>query len=110
MRVILARMHVREKKRNEFLKIMAESAKKTRKEYGCEQFEIYQHLEDNCAFSFFGLWSSPNDFKEYLKSDEFSMVLLAFKLLRKSPEIRYFKNQTDTGMQDLLQLRKLISN
>ncbi|MEX0288516.1 MAG: putative quinol monooxygenase [Flavobacteriaceae bacterium] len=110
MRVILARVQVRDKKRTEFLKIMTETAKKTQNLYGCEQFEIYQHLGDDLTFSLCGLWKSSNEFKAYLKSDEFSMVLLAFKLLRKSPEIRYFKNQINTGLEGLLQLRRLMTD
>lgn len=110
MTVILTRVQVRIRKRNEFLKIMSEIEKRLKKEGGCEQFEIYQHMENDFTFSFYGIWKTPTDLRKHLRSDEFSMILIALKLLRKNPEIRCFQKQIEIGLPGLLELRKSIEN
>ncbi len=108
MTALMAKVEVRGNKRSEFIKIMQEVAIKTKEKYNCEQFEIYQHLENENVFSFFSIWKNPNDFRKHLESDQFSMLLIALKLLRKNPEIRYFKNQMGMGLRGLIQLRDIL--
>tara|TARA_R110001583_G_scaffold188877_3_gene351395 strand:+ start:378 stop:782 length:405 start_codon:yes stop_codon:yes gene_type:complete len=107
MTIILARVQVRKTKRNEFLQIMQEVTLKTKKEYGCEQFEIHQDLKDDTIFSFYGVWETERDFIKHLKSDVFSLTLLAFKLVTKNPDIHHFKNQERTGLHTLIHLREV---
>ncbi len=109
MTVIMAQVEVRKKKRNEFLKIMQEVAKKTKEEFNCEQFEIYQNLENENIFSFVSSWRNPNGFREHLKSDQFTMVLVALKLLKKYPEIKYFKNPMPLSVRGLTDLRDVLA-
>lgn len=107
MAVILARVQVRKNKRNEFLKIMDEVALRTKKEFGCERYEIHQDLKDDTVFSFYGVWETPRDLIKHIKSDQFSLTLLAFKLLIKTPDIHHFKNEKKTGLHTLIQLREM---
>ncbi len=109
MTVIMAQVEVRRNKRNEFLKIMQEVAKKTKEESHCEQFEIYQHLENEHVFSFVSSWKNRNGFRTHLKSDQFTMVLVALKLLKRYPEIKYFKNPMPLGVRDLTELRDVLA-
>ncbi|MGI9550758.1 MAG: putative quinol monooxygenase [Aurantibacter sp.] len=108
MTVILVRVGVRKRNRNEFLKIMQEASKKIKKEYGCERFEVHRDFENDTIFSFYGIWKTPGDFKRYLKSDQFAMAILALKLSRKNPEIYYFKDKLTVGLAGLLQLRETL--
>lgn len=108
MAVILARVQVRKNKLNEFQKIMFAVEKKVKKEEGCEHFQIYQDVQNETTFSFCGIWKTSDAFKKHLQSDEFSMMLVALKLLRRNPEIRYCERQLGLGLYGLLQLRESI--
>ncbi len=108
MTVITTQVEVRKMKRNEFLKIMQEVAKKTKQETDCERFEIHQHLDDENIFSFTSVWKNPSGFRKHLKSDQFTMVLIALKLIKKSPEIRYSKNPMTLSVQGLMELRETL--
>ena len=109
MTIIMAQVEVRKNKRNEFLKIMQEVAQRTKEESQCEQFEIYQHLENENVFSFVSSWKNPNGFRNHLKSDQFTMILLALKLLKKYPEIKYLKNPMNLGVRGLSELRDVLA-
>ncbi len=108
MTVITTQVAVRKMKRNEFLKIMQEVAKKTEQEMDCERFEIYQDIDDENIFSFTSVWKNPSGFRKHLKSDQFTMMLIALKLLKKNPEIRYFKNPMSLSVQGLTELRETL--
>ena len=106
----MALVEVRSNKRSEFLNIMQEVALKTKEDHYCEKFEIYQDVGNENIFSFFGSWKNPNGFRMHLKSDQFTMVLIALKLLKKNPEIRYFKNQMTMGIHGLKELRNILQS
>ncbi|WP_343485554.1 antibiotic biosynthesis monooxygenase family protein [Allomuricauda sp. d1] len=102
----MARVQVRKGKQNEFMEIMSGLINRVRRDQGCKRFEIFTHDHEEHTYSFYAIWDTYRDFKKYLRSDEFSMMLLAFKLLRKNPEIQYFKNPSGVGLYGLLRLRE----
>lgn len=106
----MARVQVQKGKQNEFMEIMLGLIKRVKREEGCKEFEIFTHERQEHTYSFYAIWVTYDDFKRYLRSDEFSMMLLAFKLLRRNPEIQYFKNHSGTGLYGLLNLREKNSN
>lgn len=102
----MATIEVRKDKRKEFLSLMKNVKDKLADELACEQFEIYQEMKNSNAFSICGLWATPEDFRRHLRSEEFMMVMVAAKLLRKVPQIQYSNNTTSIGLPELLQMRR----
>ena len=106
MTVLMAHVEVRKEKRNEFLEIMQRLIERAQKEERCKRFEFFPHKTPEHTYSFYIVWNSYQEFKQYVRSDDFSLMLTAFKLLNKNPEIQYFKNHSGTGLYGLLRLRE----
>lgn len=102
----MATIEVRKDKRKEFLSLMKSVKDKLADEFACEQFEIYQEMKNSNSFSICGLWATPEDFKRHLRSEEFMMVMVSAKLLRKAPHIHYSTNTETIGLSELLQMRR----
>ena len=99
----MATIVVRAEKRDEFLSILSENKGKIKEEEGCEDFEIFNDLEDDNTFCLIGVWRNRESFIEHTKSNQFAMILAALKLLKKTPELRYFSHEIGNGMHWLLE-------
>ena len=108
MIAFLIEAQVRPEKWNEFLTIIRNVKERLKENEHCDQLKVYVDMDNQFIFSINSFWKSSNGFVKFLRSDEFSMFLLAFKILRKNPEIRYFKKEEVGGIESLRQLRKLV--
>jgi len=82
------RIHIRAAKRWEFLQT-AESVLNNLKETdGCVSCNFYQDYEDEHIFCFVQEWKSRRLVEEYLRSNDFGVLLGAAKVLSKPVEIK----------------------
>ncbi len=99
----MATITVRSDKRSEFLSIISNNKKHIQEEKGCEEFEIFGDLINENKFCIIGVWKTREYFIEHTKSNQFAMILAALKLLKKTPELRYFSHEIGNGMHWLLE-------
>ncbi len=75
-------------KRKEFLSALHFYADKTGQIDGCRNRRIYQDIEDENIFRLEETWVNRSNLDEHFRSDIFSALLGAIKLLGKIYEIR----------------------
>lgn len=107
MITLFIEVQVRPEKWNEFLAIIKSAKKRLEENDNCNQIEIYVDYDNQFTYSIDSVWKNSQVFAKFLESDEFSMILLAFKLLKRNPKVRYFKKEEVGGIESLMQLRKL---
>lgn len=87
--VLLAmRIHIRAAKRWEFLQTAESMLTKLKQNHDCISCNFYQDYEDEHIFCFVQEWKSRRLLDEYLRSNDFGVLLGAAKVLSGPVEIK----------------------
>jgi len=87
--VLLAmRIHIRAAKRWEFLQTAESMLTKLKQSHDCISCNFYQDYEDEHIFCFVQEWKSRRLLNEYLRSNDFGVLLGAAKVLSGPVEIK----------------------
>ena len=99
-------MRVPPEKTREFLQTMLFIIKTVREEPGCLSYHFYQDVEVGNKYRLVGKWSKQEEMNEHLRSDTFSILLGAMKLLKESPDIKFYvASCTASGMEPINVIR-----
>lgn len=98
-------MVVRPEKEKEFTVLIKTLVSRIRKHQGCLNYRFYQEIENESTYCFLGTWKTPAEAKASFQTDEFSLLLTAFELLKKPPEIRYNLVLFRNGLEAIQRLR-----
>ena len=82
------RVHIRAEKRWEFLQTAESMLTKLKGIDGCMSCNFYQDYEDEHIFCFVQDWKSRQLLEEYLRSNDFGVLLGAAKVLSEPVEIK----------------------
>lgn len=100
-------------KRNELLSALRLFTDKTDLEKGCQACRIYQDVDNGNLINLEETWVSRSELDAHFRSDIFSALLGAVKLLGETHEIRINTGSQTEGMAVVemarTQLRKVIS-
>ncbi len=88
MVLLSMRIHIRAAKRWEFLQTAESMLTKLKETEGCMSCNFYQDYEDEHIFCFVQEWKSRRLLDEYLRSNDFGVLLGAAKVLSKPVEIK----------------------
>jgi len=88
--VISMSVHVKviPQKEKEFLQTMESLKREGKSLRGLRSIHIFQDVEDQTCFSLIKEWESDEDLKNYLKGENFTILLGAMEVLCESSEIR----------------------
>ncbi len=82
----------------ELLQSLTTMLKHVRKLKGCLSCYCYRNVEDDCKFSFVEQWATQEHLNAYMRSDLYSIIKGAFKVLTEQFEIEL------TTTEDTIQL------
>jgi quinol monooxygenase YgiN len=83
------KMTVPVEKRKELLQTVKAILGPIRREHGCVSCNCYVDVEDERVLFFEEAWESSEDLENHLRSDHFSVLDGAMRLLHVSPYIRF---------------------
>lgn len=92
--MILVRILLKVKPENQlqFISTMSEDTAVSRGYAGCQRFDLFQDVSDDCAFVLYEEWASQPEFDAYRQSDYLKERGGAiFPLLDGSPDTAYFE-------------------
>ena len=92
-------MNVQPENRREFLQTLCSLIQTTRNEKGCISHHAYQDLENSNHFLSTADWESQADLDNYLRSDRFSVLMGAVRLLCEPPEFQFKEIVTTAGVE-----------
>ena len=82
------RVHIVAEKRWEFLQNADSVMNELKNASGCLRCDFYQHYENQDIFCFVQEWKSKRVLDDYLRSNDFGVLLGAAKVLCKPAEIK----------------------
>ncbi len=88
MELLTMRVRIRAEKRWEFLQNADSVVKGVRKTNGCLHCNFYQDYENENIFCFVQEWKSRRVLDDYLRSNDFGVLLGAAKVLSEPAEIK----------------------
>jgi quinol monooxygenase YgiN len=106
MIVSMMKMNVHPDKRIELLQTICSLTQSTRKEKGCVRHHVYQDLENENALFLKEEWENFCDLENHLRSDGFSVLLGAMRLLNEPPEFEINEVRVTSGIEVIREARK----
>jgi len=97
-------------KRNELLDTCRMIAEKTRQEKGCHDFRLSQDIDHDNLICLEETWENRSYLDEHFRSDIFSALLGAVKLLSDTYEIRVNDESQTEGMEAVEAARSKAKN
>lgn len=88
MVLLTMRVHIRPAKRWEFLQNAESLMTKLKETDGCLHCNLYQDYENENIFCFVQEWNSRRVLENYLRSNDFGVLLGASKVLSEPAEIK----------------------
>lgn len=92
MVLVTIKMKVQPEKQKELSQAVASLIGSIRNAKGCRRCDFCRSLENGDEFCFLGEWESREDLAAHLKSELFKVLLGAMSLLRKSHEMKVYKD------------------
>ncbi len=92
-------------KRSELLSALRLFSDTIRKETGCQGCRLYQDIDDQNLIILEESWAQRSDLDAHLRSDIFSALLGAMKLLGQSQKIRINDGMQTEGMEVVESIR-----
>jgi len=86
--LLTMRVHIRAEKRREFLQNADLVINRLKNTSGCLRCDFYQEYKNEDTFCFVQEWKSRRVLDEYLRSNDFGVLLGAAKVLSKPVEIK----------------------
>ena len=93
------KMTVPVEKRKEVLQTIKAILGPIRRERGCISCHCYVDVEDEGLFLFEEEWKTREDLEDHLRSDHFSILNGAMRLLRAEPDIRFNTISATAGVE-----------
>jgi len=93
------KMTVPAEKRKEVLQTVKAILGPIRRERGCISCHCYADVEDESVFFFEEVWKTREDLEDHLRSDHFSVLNGAMRLLRAEPDIRFNTIVSTVGLE-----------
>jgi len=93
------KMTVPVEKRKEVLQTIKAILGPIRRERGCISCNCYVDLEDESVLFIDEEWKTRDDLENHLRSDHFSVLNGAMRLLRVEPEIRFNTIASTAGLE-----------
>lgn len=103
---VTIKMSVPADKRLEVIQTIKTLLAPIRNEQGCLSCNFCQDAESDTIMLFQQTWSSNEDLTAHLRSDHFSILLGAMKLLSIEPEIRFNTIASTTGEETIKAARR----
>ena len=99
------KMTVPVEKRREVLQTIKAILGPIRRERGCITCNCYVDVEDEGVFIIEQEWKTREDLDSHLRSDHFSVLNGAMKLLRAEPDIRFNTIASTAGLEAIIAAR-----
>jgi quinol monooxygenase YgiN len=93
------RMMIPRRSHDGVLKILRSVAGQSRIRLGCLSSRIYKDVEEDTAIVYEELWRSEEDLEYYLRSDEYSRLLLVMEMALQSPEVSFNTISRSSGIE-----------
>jgi quinol monooxygenase YgiN len=93
------KMTVPVEKRKELLQTVKAILGPIRREHGCISCNCYVDVENDSILFFEEEWKTRDDLESHLRSDHFSVLKGAMRLLREEPDIRFNTIATTAGSE-----------
>lgn len=90
-------------KRKEFLQTVNTLHEDMKREKGFTKSSIFQEVNDPDVFHLTEEWDTQDDLEMFTRSETFSVLMGALKVLSKETEIRYHFNAAEKNMKVLEQ-------
>lgn len=98
MEILQVTIHARDSKRNELWRTCQAISEAVRQETGCMGSKLFTAKDNGNLIYLEETWESRADMEEHFRSDMFSALLGAMKLLGESSEIRINEGSAMEGM------------
>jgi quinol monooxygenase YgiN len=105
MEVLQITIHARDDKRNEFLRTCRFITDQTQQENGCKSSRLSQDSANENIITLEQQWEQWSSLDEYFRSDIFSVLLGAIKLLGRTHEVRINGGTPEEGMDAVQAVR-----
>jgi quinol monooxygenase YgiN len=98
MEMLQITIHARDDKRNELLRTCRFITDQTRQESGCKNSQLSQGSDNENIITLEQQWEQWSFLNNYFRSDHFSALLGAMKLLGRTHEVRINGGTPEEGM------------
>ncbi|MCJ7685996.1 MAG: antibiotic biosynthesis monooxygenase [Desulfobacteraceae bacterium] len=89
MNTVSISLKVFRQKRDEFLQTLHSLQSDLKKDQGLIKSALYQDVNDPERFHLINEWETEQDYDNYLRSENFSVLIGALKVLSEETEVRY---------------------
>ena len=100
------RMVIPSTKHGEVLRILRAMIEQNRIQPGCLDSHVYRDAEEGDILMVEETWRSEEDLARYLRSAEYSKLLLVMEMATENPEIRFSSISKSRGMETIEEARK----
>ena len=104
------RMRIAPHRRNEVLEVLIPLAERARIQPGCLSFRIYHDEQQEGVFLSEALWQGEEELKQYLRSENYSLVLQTAELALEPPEIQFKTISHVAGLEIVEEARGIMKN
>jgi len=105
MEILQITIHARDDKRNELLRTCRFITDQTRRENGCKSSRFSQDSDNENIITLQQQWEQWSSLNNYFRSDHFSALLGAMKLLSRTYEVRINGGTPEEGMDAVTRAR-----
>ena len=99
MEMLQITIHARDNKQKELLRACRLIADQTREESGCKSSQLSQNNDNENIITLEQQWEQRSFLNDYFRSDHFTVLLGAMKLLGRTYEIRVNGNNQKEGLE-----------
>lgn len=92
-------LRVHPEKRDEFLQTMRSLQRSLKEEAGLTKSSLYQEMNDLNVFHLIEEWAMLDSMERYIRSERFSVLMGALKVLCAESEIRYQLSSGKLGVK-----------
>jgi quinol monooxygenase YgiN len=97
MNTVSISLKVFRQKRDEFLQTVRSLQSDLEKDQGLIKSALYQDVDDPERFHLINEWETEQDYDNYLRSENFSVLIGALKVLSEETEVRYHMGSQKIG-------------
>jgi quinol monooxygenase YgiN len=90
-------LRVRPEKREEFLQTLRSIQDNLKQEVNLKKSSLYQDMNDANMFHLIEDWASLDSMEQYIRSDRFSVLMGALKVLCSESEVKYVIKSENLG-------------
>ncbi len=99
------RMLLSQQRYSETLKILKSISEQNRVQPGCLSSRLYSDLEQECVIMIEEIWKDEEALGDYLRSEEYRILLLLLEMALEHPEIKFNTISNSTGIETIEKIR-----